>query len=96
MGFTWGVDELHFELEPIDDNNCKLTLINVLEARDTAARSAAGWSVCLAELDKHISGAAADGPHSDTSEPWRPYYDAYVADGMPSGAEIPGETEHSA
>jgi hypothetical protein len=68
----------------------------VLEARDTAARSAAGWSVCLAELDKHVSGTGAGGPHSDTAEPWRPYYDAYAGDGMPSGAAIPGDAERSA
>jgi uncharacterized protein YndB with AHSA1/START domain len=55
LSFTWFNDELHFELKPIDDNSCKLTLINVLEARDTASRNAAGWSVCLAELGKHIS-----------------------------------------
>ena len=88
--FTWSGDELHFELQPVGERDCRLTLINVLDARDTAARNAAGWSVCLAELDKHIAGALADGPHSDTAEPWQPYYDAYVADGMPSGAAIPG------
>ncbi|MGH3769197.1 MAG: SRPBCC family protein [Pseudonocardiaceae bacterium] len=55
--FTWHVDELHFELEPVGDTHCQLTLINILAARDTAARNAAGWSVCLAELDKHVAGA---------------------------------------
>jgi uncharacterized protein YndB with AHSA1/START domain len=88
LSFTWFNDELHFELKPIDANSCKLTLTNVLEARDTTARNAAGWSVCLAELGKHISGASADGPHSDSAEPWRPYYDDYVSDGMPSGADF--------
>ncbi len=94
--FTWSGDELHFELEPVGDSDCRLTLINVLEARNTAARNAAGWTVCLAELEKHIRGDVADGPHSDTAEPWRPHYDAYVADGMPSGAEIPGAKAPSA
>jgi uncharacterized protein YndB with AHSA1/START domain len=95
FSFTWFSDELHFELEPVGDNSCKLTLINVLEAPDAAARNAAGWSVCLAELDKHVSGAGAGGPHSDTAEPWRPHYDAYVTAGMPSGAKIHGEAEQS-
>jgi uncharacterized protein YndB with AHSA1/START domain len=89
LAFTWGGDELHFELEPIGESSCKLVLTNVLETRDTAARNAAGWSVCLAELDKHLSGAGGDGPHSDTAESWRPLYDAYVADGVPCGAAIP-------
>jgi uncharacterized protein YndB with AHSA1/START domain len=94
LAYTWGGDELHFELEPADNDSCTLTLINVLEASDTAARNAAGWSVCLAELDKYVSGAAAEGPHSDSAVSWRPLYDDYVAQGMPSGAPIPGAPEH--
>ena len=94
LAFTWGGDELHFALEPADDDSCTLTLINVLEASDTAARNAAGWTVCLAELGKHVAGATVAGPHSDTAEPWRPLYEDYVAQGMPSGAPIPGEAGH--
>jgi hypothetical protein len=85
-----GPDELHFRLEPAGVGGCILTMVNVLAARDSAARNAAGWSVCLAELDKHVSGQVADGPHSAGAEPWEPYYDAYVAAGMPAGAPIPG------
>jgi len=93
LACTWAGDELHFELEPIDDHSCLLTLINVLEARDTAARNAAGWSLCLGDLDKLLAGKPAGGPQVETPQEWRPLYDAYVADGMPSGAEIPGKTE---
>ncbi len=96
LAYTWGGSELHFDLEPSGEGGCTLTLINVLEARDEAARNAAGWSVCLAELDKHVSGAVAAGPHSDTAESWTAQYDAYLADGMPSGAAIPGAPQHSA
>jgi uncharacterized protein YndB with AHSA1/START domain len=42
LGFSWYVDELRFELEPVGDTHCQLTLINVLAERDTAARNAAG------------------------------------------------------
>jgi uncharacterized protein YndB with AHSA1/START domain len=90
LAFTWGGDELHIELASIDDTTCSLTLVNVLESRDTAARNAAGWSVCLAELTKALSGARADGPHSETAQPWRAHYGAYVAAGLPAGAPIPG------
>jgi hypothetical protein len=62
----------------------------VLDQRDAAARQAAGWHVCLAELDKLIADRQPDGPHSDTAQPWQPHYDAYVAAGLPSGAKIPG------
>ncbi|MFC4946156.1 hypothetical protein [Pseudonocardia sp. GCM10023141] len=67
-------------------------MIDVLGSRDETARNAAGWSVCLAELDKVVAGAAADGPHADTAA-WEPFYDAYVADGVPSGAPVPGRPQ---
>lgn len=95
LAYTWGPDELHFVVEPAGAGGCVLTLVHVLDARDTAARNAAGWSVCLAELDKHIAGQLAEGPHSAGAEPWQPYYDAYVAAGMPAGAPIPGAPEHA-
>jgi uncharacterized protein YndB with AHSA1/START domain len=90
LAFTWGGDELHLTVEPDGAAACTLTLLNVLEARDTAARNAAGWAVCLAELEKHLRGDTADGPHSDAAEPWQEHYAAYVAAGVPSGAPIPG------
>ncbi|MFC4530041.1 SRPBCC family protein [Sphaerisporangium dianthi] len=90
LAFTWGGDELRFGLEPAGDHGCRLTLVNVLGETDAAARNAAGWSVCLAELDKHLAGAEAHGPHSATALSWKPLYEAYVASGMPSGAAVPG------
>jgi uncharacterized protein YndB with AHSA1/START domain len=89
LAFTWGGDELHLIVEPDGGDACTLTLVNVLETRDTAARNAAGWAVCLAELDKHLSGDPADGPHSATAEPWQDHYAAYVAAGLPAGAPVP-------
>jgi uncharacterized protein YndB with AHSA1/START domain len=91
LSFTWGGDELHFELASVGDG-CVLTLIDVLEAPDTAARNAAGWHVCLAELSKLVAGEVAAGPHSDTAAVWRPLYDGYVAAGLPSGAWFPGSS----
>jgi hypothetical protein len=88
--FTWGDDELYFDLEPVGTGHCRFTLINVLHDRAAAARNAAGWSVCLAELDKVLAGRHAEGPHSASAQPWQPLYDAYIAAGLPSGAEIPG------
>jgi uncharacterized protein YndB with AHSA1/START domain len=92
LAYTWHVTELHFTLEATGDGGCVLTLINVLESRDEAARNAAGWTMCLAELGKHVAGQRADGPHSDTAQTWRQLYDEYVAAGMPSGASIPSGT----
>lgn len=88
FAFTWGGDELHLSLEP-DGGGCVFTLLNVLEARDTAARNGAGWTVCLAELDRHLTDGTADGPHSDGALDWRPVYQAHVTAGVPHGAAIP-------
>jgi uncharacterized protein YndB with AHSA1/START domain len=87
--FTWGGDELHFELEPLGERQCRFTLINVLHERNAAARNGAGWHICLAELDKRLAGDTSDGPHSASAEPWQPLYERYIAAGLPSGAEIP-------
>lgn len=89
LAFTWGGDELHLTVEPDGAQACTLTLVNVLEARDTAARNAAGLAVCLAELDKHLRDGSADGPHSAVAEPWHEHYAAYVAAGLPAGAPVP-------
>jgi uncharacterized protein YndB with AHSA1/START domain len=88
LAFTWHASELHFTIEPAGDG-CTLTLTDVLDARNAAARNAAGWEVCLAELDKHLTGDSTTGPHSETAGSWRKHYDDYVAAGMPSGAWIP-------
>jgi uncharacterized protein YndB with AHSA1/START domain len=90
LAFTWGDDELHFDLEPVGAGHCRFTLVQVLAETDTAARTAAGWAVCVAELGKHLSGGQVDGPHGKTAESWKVHYDYYVAAGMPSGAFIPG------
>ncbi|MEJ3658730.1 SRPBCC family protein [Actinomycetes bacterium KLBMP 9759] len=88
LAYTWRNDELIFELAP-SETGCVLTFVHVLGAENAAALTAAGWQVCLAELDKHVEGVPTDGPHSASAQPWQPVYDAYVASGMPSGAPIP-------
>ncbi|MEV0948149.1 SRPBCC family protein [Rhodococcus sp. NPDC049939] len=90
LAFTWSGDEIHFEVEPTAEG-CALTLVNVLEVRNTAARNAAGWSVCLTNLDRHLDGSAAFGHSGEKSPAWRPFYETYLGEGMPSGASIPGD-----
>lgn len=88
--FTWDGDEVHLDVAPSPDGGSVLTLTNVLDARDAAARNAAGWTVCLDELAGSLDGTGAGGPHADGAEPWRPVYEAHVAAGLPHGAAIPG------
>ena len=90
LAFSWGDSELRFELEALEGGRCRLTLIDVLEAADMAARNGAGWNMCLRELDKLLAGSETSGLHSTASRSWQEYYDSYVAAGIPHGAAIPG------
>ena len=93
LAFTWGSDELHFELAA-DGEGCRLTLTNVLGERGAAARNASGWSVCLAVMELHLAGADVGGPHSpDAPVPPGESYRDYVEGGLPSGAWVPPEME---
>jgi uncharacterized protein YndB with AHSA1/START domain len=67
LAFTWGEETLRFELSEADAGT-RLVLVDELPA-GAAARSAAGWEVCLDRL------AGLDpGPDS-----WQPRFDAYAA-----------------
>jgi uncharacterized protein YndB with AHSA1/START domain len=89
LAFTWGPDELHLSVEPLDDGSTRLVLVNVLADRSTAARNGGGWHVCLGELRKLLDGVPSRGPHSEDTEPWEPIYRAHVEAGLPSGAPVP-------
>lgn len=89
LAFTWGDDELHFDLAALDAGSCRFTLTNLLSDRDAAARNASGWAVCLEELAKRLGGEPSRGPHSDDALAFQPLYDAHISAGLPWGAEIP-------
>jgi uncharacterized protein YndB with AHSA1/START domain len=90
--FTWGPpgheDHLRFELEPVagSEDACLLRLTVLLEARDKAARDAAGWHLCLDRLGRQLAGAEPGG-----REGWRERYEEYQRREFPTGAPIPGE-----
>ncbi|MFD7920802.1 SRPBCC domain-containing protein [Streptomyces sp. NPDC059740] len=89
FGFTWGDDEVYLTVRETSGGGSELTLVDVLAAEDAAARNAAGWTVCLTELRRLLAGETPTGPHREGAEPFLPLYEAYVAEGMPSGAHIP-------
>ncbi|MFI1733207.1 SRPBCC family protein [Streptomyces acidicola] len=91
LSFSWEGDELHFDLEALDDKRTRFTLTNVLLAANTAARNGAGWEVCLAALDAWARGEDFGGPHAGSNAPWQEIYRGYVDAGVPSGAPIPGQ-----
>ena len=83
LAFYWGDDHLRFELEP-SENGCLLRFTALLDARDKAARDAAGWHTCLDRLE-----AALDGSGDDGDEAWRELYAEYERRGLPTGAPVP-------
>ncbi|AMM30755.1 hypothetical protein SA2016_0050 [Sinomonas atrocyanea] len=97
--FAWGGDLMELVVEGTDAA-AELTLRNWLADSATAARNAAGWHVCLGELEKRLGGSRSSGPSAggpdagaaEDSLDWRTLYDGYVAAGLPSGAPIPGQT----
>jgi uncharacterized protein YndB with AHSA1/START domain len=90
LSFEWGGDELHFDLEALDDKRTRFTLTNILTTENTAARNGAGWDVCLTALDARARGDHFEGPHAGVNAPWEEVYASWVAAGVPSGAPIPG------
>jgi uncharacterized protein YndB with AHSA1/START domain len=54
LAYTWGTSELRFELEP-DGDGCRLVFIDSLP-REESAKNAAGWEVCLDDLETALSG----------------------------------------
>jgi uncharacterized protein YndB with AHSA1/START domain len=57
LAYTWGEDELRWELEPYKDG-CVLRLAHTFDDRFKAARDAAGWTLCLESLSYSLEGTA--------------------------------------
>ncbi|HEX8855491.1 MAG TPA: SRPBCC family protein [Thermoleophilaceae bacterium] len=92
FAFTWGDEMLRFELDPEDGGRaCRLRFTHFLSERDKAARDAAGWQVCFDRLDESLAAGGAGAANTGVTPAWREYYERYLAEGMPSGAEIPGQ-----
>ena len=71
LEFTWGDDPLRFELSAEGDG-CILVFTQTFAGRAAAPRLAAGWTICLANLDALLDGAAAEGGD------WLPLYQQYA------------------
>jgi uncharacterized protein YndB with AHSA1/START domain len=86
--FTWGSDELTFELsEAADGAACRLAFTVVLDSEDKAARDSAGWEGCLDMLAQVAGGGAPQ--RTAGRERWKQYYEEYRRQGLPATAAIP-------
>jgi uncharacterized protein YndB with AHSA1/START domain len=70
LAYTWGEDDLRFELHA-DGAGTRLVLVHTFADRLKAARDAAGWHVCL----RALAGALEGEPPEATTD----------ADGLPAG-----------
>lgn len=83
LAYTWGDEDLSWELAPAGDG-CVLVFTHTFTGRSgiphpagprpKAARTAAGWDVCLASLTALLTDG--DGPPADL---WPQAYDRYIA-----------------
>jgi uncharacterized protein YndB with AHSA1/START domain len=87
--FTWAGATIDIALDPIADGT-RLTFVHLLEAADEAARTAAGWDVCLEQLERALGGEDVAAPGGTPTPEWRERYAAYEARGFPAGAPVPG------
>ena len=71
LAYTWGEDELRWELSPHAEG-CLLRLTHIFDDRFKAARDAAGWHLCLDTLAGVLDGVARPdaGEAGDPGE-WR-------------------------
>jgi uncharacterized protein YndB with AHSA1/START domain len=86
--FSWGGEELRFDLEPVGEG-CRLVFTHLLEQRDAAARDAAGWHVCLAALEDRLAGRPAQAPGTEPTAEHRALHEEYERRGLPTGAPVP-------
>ena len=90
LAFTWFGDILTFEVEEVDEGAASLLrFTHLIGDPETAARTMAGWHLCLDRLADHLDGLPAAAPGPEATEEWRGLYDEYVAHGVPHGAPIP-------
>jgi uncharacterized protein YndB with AHSA1/START domain len=82
LEFTWGDDTLRLELEPDGDGSI-LTLTDTLREIGRAARDAAGWHVCLSNLERSLEGAPSGAP-----DEWKPINAEYVERFGPEASTI--------
>ena len=89
--FTWGDEELRIHLEPHDDGAAtRLRFTNLLTQTDLAARTAAGWHVCLGQLGERLEGGSPGLPGPEETEENRRLFAEYAERGVPSGTPLPG------
>lgn len=74
LELTWEEDRLRAELRDSGDGGCELTFDATFPDVGKAARDAAGWHVCLDNLERNVDGRTP--PRSD-DQPWQALMEKY-------------------
>lgn len=91
FSFTWGENEVNYEVETLESGGVRFTLTDTLANANEAARNAAGWELCIANLDALV---AEQQPTAFSWDRWKEFYAAYQGQGFPTGAVVPGLETH--
>ena len=80
LEYTWGGNQMRWELEPLGGGGTRLRLWHNID-RGYIAMGAAGWHVCLDVLDRHLAGEAGGrivGPDALKLEGWQRLHAEYA------------------
>lgn len=75
LEYTWGEDQVRFELYPEADG-CRLVMIEKInKLTDHTPRDLAGWHVCLDVIEALLEGRTVENRH----DYWKTWYEKYAA-----------------
>lgn len=80
LEFSWGGQDIRWQLEPLAGGGTRLTLWHNIDRR-FIAMGAAGWHVCLDVLDRALDGTSAGrvvGPDAMKNPEWQQRYAEYA------------------
>ena len=93
LAFSWEDEEIRLDLEAVGDRASRIAFTNLMPTDSTpaAARTAAGWHICLDELEEHLATGKRTPPSNSPTPRFRELYAGYLSDGVPGGAPISDE-----
>lgn len=75
LEYTWGEDQVRFELYPESDG-CRLILLErIYHLTDHTPKDLSGWHVCLEVIRALLEDCTLDSRHAE----WEKWYEEYVA-----------------
>lgn len=80
LEFSWGGQDLRWELEPLANGGTRLRLFHAID-RNFIAMGAAGWHLCLDVLDRFLDGDPVGrivGPDAMKFDGWRRLHAEYA------------------